>query len=523
MLGDEVVTPVYHVRRRAYVASNVSGNTFRAANSPANAQKLNPLTPSRVYTWSQKRFQSGMDARSPWTENWQIVQDLSLGGQGVTLLVTARDPNRGTGHCVLKILKDQSSPEARARMFREVAHLRTLHDARCRVPRLIQSNVQDYPLAEVPLYLVMEYIPGATLAAHVEARGGLDLAESAAIALQLCENVGISLHQDILHRDLKPENIIVRAASGAELNHAVEVVVLDFGLSFNRREPDPLTRANETLDNSFLSLPERRVPGGNRRDPRSDLTGICGLLYFCLTAHQPVDLVGPDNRAPHRRSGFSIKEKLGEGSETRRLEAFFDRGFSANIEMRYQTADELTAQLRHVLHPAIHVPFESPATVAERLSNSLRKQDRPTQLAFFRKRSESLRPSLYRHNRTFDEKLREFVFIDPPQGEERWQLSGSDDLGVRYDLALKQSHHIAYIVIAYQVRATGTQCTVFRATFRGLPGVPALAEHKPWQAIFHFDGNQPEPDFADVLCDLDAMLNEAMEELDRLIASGAAG
>jgi serine/threonine protein kinase len=71
---------------------------------------------------------------SPWSAEWQTTKRLSSGGQGNTFLVKASDGRTG----VLKVLRHQTDPVLRARMFREVSALRIVEH--CRVARLIDTN-----------------------------------------------------------------------------------------------------------------------------------------------------------------------------------------------------------------------------------------------------------------------------------------------------------------------------------------------------------------------------------------------
>jgi eukaryotic-like serine/threonine-protein kinase len=337
-----------------------------------------------------------MEKSQPWLERWELVKELSGGGQGTTLLVKSNDGGLVVQSAVIKVLKYQRDAEARRRMFREVGNLKSLHSAGCRVPRILDSNVESFELPEMNLYFVMEFVEGKTLSEFVRDRRGLPLGEAAEIANDLASTLQTAIAENIIHRDLKPENILVRSHPSDSVRRH-ECTIVDYGLSFNTKAVDEgLTRTTETIDNSFLSLPERRIPGGDRRDPRSDITGLCGILYFCLTGHPPVDLVGPDNRPPHRRAGHSVREKLGTLPQMQVLESFFDKGFSPNINLRFQTIEEFRLRLAEVLDPKIKVARESPREVAKRAGQALVESNRSSQITAFReKASNRLHGAIY--------------------------------------------------------------------------------------------------------------------------------
>ena len=168
----------------------------------------------------------------------------------------------------------------------------------------------------------------------MEEKGTLGLDAAAALVLNVAKVVSVAHKQSILHRDLKPDNLIVR---NVERN---DIVVIDYGLSYSESDDD-LTRTTETIRNKFLDLPENNTPDGNRRDSRSDITHLCGILYFCLTGNKPGHLQSADGgRPPHRRPGYSIQEKLGSEPRIRRLEMFFDCGFMPSNLARYSIKGE---------------------------------------------------------------------------------------------------------------------------------------------------------------------------------------
>ena len=81
-------------------------------------------------------------------------------------------------------------------------------------------------------YLVMELVPGETLAERVKA-GPLPIEEALKIAVQIAEALEAAHEKSIIHRDLKPANVKVTPEG--------KVKVLDFGLGEGlrgrRRQP----------------------------------------------------------------------------------------------------------------------------------------------------------------------------------------------------------------------------------------------------------------------------------------------
>lgn len=84
------------------------------------------------------------------------------------------------------------------------------------------------------------------------------LESAVAITQELCQTVRIGISQSIQHRDIKPDNIIVRSLE------APDVIIVDYGLSFNEAEDTRISKVGERIGGAFLTVPERHIPGGDR-------------------------------------------------------------------------------------------------------------------------------------------------------------------------------------------------------------------------------------------------------------------
>lgn len=103
--------------------------------------------------------------------------------------------------CVVKLLRPDRRQEQRVveATLREGHVLTTLAH-----PHLVRA----YEAYDDPPAVVLEVLPGATLAALVEDEP-LALADAAGLALQLCSVLGYLHRHDWLHLDLKPANVVV--------------------------------------------------------------------------------------------------------------------------------------------------------------------------------------------------------------------------------------------------------------------------------------------------------------------------
>jgi len=129
-------------------------------------------------------------------------------------------------------------------------------------------------------YLVMEYIPGTTLAHSLKHHWNRPLSVSSVIeyGLQL-SSVLAYLHtrpQPIIYLDLKPLNIMLRQDDG-------RVLLIDFGIS-HFFQPGLRLASDEVFVTPGYAPPEQM---SGQPEPRSDLFALGATLHYCLTGQNP--------------------------------------------------------------------------------------------------------------------------------------------------------------------------------------------------------------------------------------------
>ncbi len=211
--------------------------------------------------------------------------------------------------------------------------------------------VHDYgETSEGQPFLVMEYVRGKSLSELLDE--GLTLRRSVEIVSSIAEALAEAHHHGIVHRDIKPSNILVSQRG--------QVKVLDFGLVKHLFEPpssevdldaqtiySTQTRSDVIVGTPLYLSPEQAT--GKKIDGRSDLFALGALLYECLTG----------------RSAFSGGSVLEIGAQiihvtppppskinpqvTPELDRITMKALEKNVEKRYQTADDLLADLQTVV------------------------------------------------------------------------------------------------------------------------------------------------------------------------------
>ncbi|HET9326985.1 MAG TPA: protein kinase [Candidatus Eisenbacteria bacterium] len=199
---------------------------------------------------------------------YRIEEQLGQGGMGV--VYRAHDPHLERD-VALKVLPEGTvDADSRARFRLEALALSRLSH-----PGI--GTAFDFDHQDGVDFLVMEFVPGTTLAARL-ATSALEEAEVLDIGLQIAEALDAAHEQGIVHRDLKPANVMVTPRGRAK--------VLDFGLAKLRAERAPaLTGPQTMLGTLGYMAPEQLL--GTEVDARADMFAFGALLYEMALGRPP--------------------------------------------------------------------------------------------------------------------------------------------------------------------------------------------------------------------------------------------
>jgi serine/threonine protein kinase len=203
---------------------------------------------------------------------FEIVEVIGRGGMGVVYL--ARDTKLDRSVAIKSIppkLADDST--ARMRFHREAKLLASLNHPNIAVIHDIVEQEEDTG------YLVLEYVPGETLAQRI-ARKPLELQEALSIGQQIAEAVAAAHENGVVHRDLKPSNIKITPDD--------RVKVLDFGLAKSASGESAGQDITVTQIGSVIGTPAYMSPEQLRVNPtdrRTDVWSFGCVLYEMLTSH----------------------------------------------------------------------------------------------------------------------------------------------------------------------------------------------------------------------------------------------
>jgi TolB-like protein/Tfp pilus assembly protein PilF len=208
--------------------------------------------------------------------SFEIVEVIGRGGMGVVYL--ARDTKLDRSVAIKSIpakLADDST--ARMRFRREAKLLASLNHPNIAVIHDIME--QDDGAG----YLVLEYVPGETLAERIT-REPLKVEQALSIARQIALAVSAAHEKGVIHRDLKPGNI--------KLTTEGRVKVLDFGLAKPSVSEGADIEITSTKPGHIIGTPAYMSPEqarGKSTDHRTDIWSFGCIMYEMLAGHLPFE------------------------------------------------------------------------------------------------------------------------------------------------------------------------------------------------------------------------------------------
>jgi serine/threonine protein kinase/dipeptidyl aminopeptidase/acylaminoacyl peptidase len=289
---------------------------------------------------------------------FEVLERVGTGGMGE--VYRARD-TRLDRTVALKVIRasELAGPDRIARFKREARAISRLNHPH--ICALYDIGEQDGET-----FLVMEYVPGETLAQRLE-RGPLRIEEALRYGVQIAEALDAAHRNGVVHRDLKPSNVML-ARSGVKL--------LDFGLAKLRavdvEGADNATTLSLGLSEEGVILgslpymaPEQLE--GKPVDARADLFALGAVLYEMVTGDAPfqgdskasliVAILSQDPVPPTKRQPLTPAL----------LDRTIQRCLAKSPDERWQTAADLAAELRYIVETLRDsAPTAAPISVVKR-------------------------------------------------------------------------------------------------------------------------------------------------------------
>ena len=255
------------------------------------------------------------EAADAFRSRFEFKKELGKGGMGEVYLAQDTYSQREVAIKLAKLslLED---PDVGARVKKMWLN-ETRLAGKLRHPYIVE--IYEAGVAEDFGYLVMEYVDGGTLRAHVRPGALLPVETVIEITYKVCNALEYANTLGLLHRDIKPANIMLTA------DHTVKVT--DFGTAY-------FTQSDETQVFDVGTLPYMPPEHFKKRPPtvQSDIYAVGVMAYQMLAG-----------TLPFHANSFQdlINEKLSESF--------------VPLEVRRK---DLAGEVRFAIHRAIHSDAE---------------------------------------------------------------------------------------------------------------------------------------------------------------------
>jgi len=298
-----------------------------AAEPEAPVSPLGEPAPAEAEASPEEYIPEEPSSQQPFGARFKVIEELGTGTLGTVYKVFDKAMERDQA---LKAVRPEMAQKAEAfeGFARELKVERGL--VHKNIARVFELNV----LKGTP-FITMEYISGRSLRSLLKEKKRFSTKEVLSLAKQLFGGLAYAHRVGALHLDLRPENTMIDKEG--------TVKIMDLGIA-------RLFRAKGII-RSVAGMPQYMSPeqlAGQEADARSDIFAAGVMLYEMLTANLPP--VGQTARPPRELNP----------SVSREVSLLILRCIEQEKEKRYQTAEEIRAELEVIETIATQGPAEAP-------------------------------------------------------------------------------------------------------------------------------------------------------------------
>jgi serine/threonine protein kinase len=257
---------------------------------------------------------------------YRVERTLGHGGMASVYLAHDAELDRPVA---LKVLAEHLTDD-------DAFRRRFLREARL-AARLSHANVvQVYDAGEQDdrPFIVMEFVPGVTLAEMLAETGHLPFREAAGIAHQAALGLDSAHAAGLVHRDIKPQNLLVRGDG--------VVKIADFGIA-RAAELSHMTQLGTVLGTAAYLSPEQAQ--GDEVTAAADIYSLGAVLYEMLVGRTPFEFSTLAELAEKQRDGVITPVRDLEPSVPEDIEALVMRCLARDPDFRPRSAAEVARAL----------------------------------------------------------------------------------------------------------------------------------------------------------------------------------
>ena len=273
----------------------------------------------------------------PMLGRYEIEKELGKGAMGV--VYQGKDPKIGRVVAIKTMALSQEFEsdelqEARERFFREAETAGRLNH-----PYIVTifDVGEEHDLA----YIAMEYLKGKDLVGYTKPENLMSMGRVASIVARVAEALAYAHRNGVVHRDIKPANIMYEIESNT-------VKVTDFGIA-------RITDSSKTKTGMVMGTPSFMSPeqlSGMKIDGRSDIFSLGVSLYQLLTGQLPFTGESMAQLMFKIANDPVPDPRLACPAIPPVLVSIIQKATSKDMQTRYQTGDEMAADIRAAMASA---------------------------------------------------------------------------------------------------------------------------------------------------------------------------
>jgi serine/threonine-protein kinase len=220
-------------------------------------------------------------------------------------------------------------------------------------------DVTDVGVEEDVPFLVMEFLEGSDLSAHLADEGQLSEQEMADLLLPIIAGLGFAHDCGIVHRDIKPSNIFLARLQDGSLVPKL----LDFGIAKSSTFLGERTDALETDTHQIIGTPMYMAPealdGARHLTDRSDQYSLALVIYQCLTGRAPFESQSQASLFRAIASGAYLPLREARSDLSKTAKRLLERALALEPDRRFSHVREMGALLYTLASPRSRVLWAS--------------------------------------------------------------------------------------------------------------------------------------------------------------------
>jgi serine/threonine protein kinase len=270
----------------------------------------------------------------------------ALGAGGMAQVYRGYDPVLDREVAIKVVGSDlRADPAFSERFRREARTIAGLHH-----PKIVQ--VYDFGEDAGGHYMVMEYVPGRSLAEHLAGLRAAGKRMPPDEIVVLLEQVAAALDyahaHGVIHRDVKPGNVLLRGGS------VRDAVLADFGLVMLLNRTSQMTQGQSFGTPEYIA-PEQALQS-SAASPQSDIYALGVLAYAMFTGALPFSSTSPIDLALKHVSEPPPPLRTHAPELSPQIEAAVLKALEKDPKRRYATAGEFVASLTPHPQPRAQPP-----------------------------------------------------------------------------------------------------------------------------------------------------------------------